>query len=147
MKIIVGADQGGFELKAFIQMKLEEKGHKVKNMGLDETISIDYPDKAEEVCQALLEEKADLAILFCGTGIGICIAANKIQGIRAAHLSDEYSARMAKKHNDANVICLGGRTLGPELAWSIVEAFINAEFEGGRHLRRVDKIMALEGKN
>lgn len=144
MKIILGADHGAYELKNFIIEKLEEAGHEVTNMGVDDPTSVDYPDKAEEVCRELLSGDYDCGFLFCGTGIGISIAANKIDGIRAALVSDEFSARMAKIHNNANILCMGGRTIGPELAWSITQAYLNSEFEGGRHLRRVDKIMALE---
>ena len=144
MRIVIGADQGGVELKKDLCERLIEAGHEVKNLGLDEAVSIDYPDKAVEVCRCLLDEKYDCGIIVCGTGIGVSIAANKVPGIRAAHLADCYSARMAREHNDANVITLGGRTLGTELAFAIVESYLQAEFAGGRHQRRVDKINALD---
>lgn len=146
MKIILASDHGAFELKKFIQEKLEAEGQEVLNLGVNEPVRIDYPDKAEEACERLKEEAYDLAILFCGTGIGMSIAANKISGIRAAHIADVYSARMAKQHNNANVICIGGRTIGPELAWAMVSAFLESEFEGGRHAERIEKIMSLEDR-
>lgn len=146
MKIILASDHGAFELKSFIQDKLEAAGQDVLNLGVDEAVRVDYPDKAEEACLKLKETGYDFAILFCGTGIGMSIAANKIPGVRAAHIADVYSARMAKQHNNANVICIGGRTIGPELAWAMVSAFIESEFEGGRHAERIEKIMRIEDR-
>lgn len=144
MKIILGADHGGFELKNYIREQLQTQGYETLDLGVNDGTSVDYPDKAAEVCRALLAGEGDLGLLFCGTGIGMSLAANKFPGIRAAHVSDVYSAGKAREHNNANVLCLGGRTLGPELAWAIVQAFLTGEFAGGRHQRRVDKIMALE---
>lgn len=143
MKIAVGTDHGGFELKEYIIKCLAEKGYDYTDFGIKEVKSVDYPDIAKEVGQAVARGDFDCGILFCGTGIGISIAANKLAGIRAALVSDCFSAQKAKEHNNANIICLGGRTTGPELAWAIVESYLQAEFAGGRHARRVDKIMDL----
>lgn len=144
MRVIFGADQGGYELKNILLEHLYELGYEIEDLGINEAKSIDYPDIARDVCRRVLEEKADFGVICCGTGIGVSIAANKIKGIRAAHLSDCFSARMAREHNNANIITFGGRTLGSELAVAMMDAFISASFAGGRHQRRVDKIMALE---
>ncbi len=144
MNIIIGCDHGALELKNFISTRLEGAGHSLTDIGCYDTTPVDYPDIAEELCHRLLKEHYDFGILLCGTGIGISIAANKINGIRAAHLSDTYSAAMAKAHNNANVITLGGRTLGCELAYSIVDSYMNAKFLGGIHEERINKISALE---
>lgn len=144
MRIIMGADHGGADLKNALMERLEAAGHQVKNLGVDAQTRIDYPDKAQEVCAAYMEGGYDLAILVCGTGIGISIAANKCPGIRAALLTDCFSARMAKEHNDANVLCFGGRTLGVEHAWAMLEAYLAADFAGAHHRARVDKLTALD---
>lgn len=144
MKIVLGADHGGYLLKDYIREQLEAAGHQVCDLGVHDPSSVDYPDQAAKVCKAYLSGDYDCGLLFCGTGIGISIAANKIAGIRAAHVADAFSARMAREHNNANILCLGGRTLGTELAWSIVEAYLSAKFAAGRHQRRIDKITALE---
>lgn len=144
MKIAIGSDHGAVELKEVLKEHLEKKGFEVTDFGTHGTESVDYPDVAKEVCPHVAGGEFDYGILLCGTGIGISIAANKIDGIRAALLSNEFCARMAKIHNNANVICMGGRVTGPELAKSITDAFFSAEFEGGRHKIRVDKIMELE---
>ena len=142
--IAIGNDHGGTELKFEIVKRLEASGYKVINKGTDTTESVDYPDMAKLVCDEVNAGNADCGILICGTGIGIGIAANKVKGIRAAMCSDCFSAKMARVHNNANVITFGARTIGPELAWSIVESYLSAEFEGGRHETRVNKIMELE---
>ncbi len=142
----IGNDHGGYELKMHIKKLLESKGIEVKDFGIHNTDSVDYPDIAVPVCESVVNGECECGILVCGTGIGMSIAANKINGIRAAHVTDSFSARMTKMHNNANVICLGGRITGPEIASDIVEAYINAKFEGGRHENRVGKIMALENK-
>ena len=142
----IGTDHGGVELKAHIKNLLESKGIEVKDFGVHTTESVDYPDIAIPVCESVVSGECECAILVCGTGIGMNIAANKIKGIRAAHVTDSFSARMTKMHNNANVICLGGRITGPEIASDIVEAYLNAKFEGGRHANRVEKVMALENK-
>lgn len=144
--IAIGSDHGGFELKEYIKKHLEERSLEYKDFGCYDENSVDYPDIAEKVCNAINSGDADKGILVCGTGIGISIAANKIDGIRAAHCHDVYSAEMTKRHNNANVICMGGRVIGRELAFKIIDAWLDAEFEGGRHQKRIDKIHALENK-
>ena len=129
MKIVIGNDHAGVDLKLKIVEFLRKKGHEVTNIGTDTFDSVDYPDIAKEVAQKVLDEEAKYGILICGTGIGISISANKIKGIRAA-----------LAHNDANIIALGARVLGDELAAVCVDTFINTEFEGGRHAKRVEKI-------
>lgn len=142
--IAIGCDHGGYELKEHIKKHLEEIGEEYKDYGTYSEESVDYPDCAGPVCRAVLDKTADKGILICGTGIGISIAANKYKGIRAALCSDVYSAKMTKQHNNANVICLGGRVTGRELAFMIVDAWLNAEFEGGRHESRIAKIHKIE---
>lgn len=144
--IAIGSDHGGFELKEHIKKHLEKRSLEYKDFGCYDENSVDYPDIAEKVCNAINSGDADKGILVCGTGIGISIAANKIDGIRAAHCHDVYSAEMTKRHNNANVICMGGRVIGRELAFKIIDAWLDAEFEGGRHQKRIDKIHALENK-
>ena len=142
--LAIGSDHGGFELKEHIKKYLDEKGVAYKDFGCYDESSVDYPDIAEAVCKSTNDGESENGILVCGTGIGISIAANKIDGIRAAHCHDIYSAEMTKRHNNANVICMGGRVIGRELAFKIVDAWLGAEFEGGRHQTRIDKIHALE---
>lgn len=138
--IAIGCDHGGFNLKQTVMKKLEEMGESYKDFGTYDTASCDYPDIAKKVCSAITEGECDKGILICGTGIGMSIAANKVKGIRAAHVTDTFSARMTKEHNDANIICLGERITGVEVALEIVEAYLKAKFQGGRHQIRVDKI-------
>ena len=140
--IIVGSDHGGLDLKNSIIPYMKELGYEVQDLGTYTSDSVDYPDIAKKVCAALTKE--DIGILVCGTGIGISIAANKIKGIRAALCSDVFSAQMAREHNDANVICLGGRVLEDEDAFAILDSFFETTFAGGRHAGRVQKIMDLE---
>lgn len=142
--IAIGADHGGFELKEHIKKHLDEIGVEYKDYGTYSEDSVDYPDCAAPVCKAVQDNTADKGILICGTGIGISMAANKHKGIRAALCSDVYSATMTKRHNNANIICLGGRVTGRELAFMIVDAWLNTEFEGGRHEARIAKIHKLE---
>ena len=145
MKITIGSDHGAVELKEEVKMVLHEfEDVRVTDIGTFGTESVDYPDIAEKVCADVVSGKADRGIVLCGTGIGISIAANKIDGIRAALCGDVYSAIMSRKHNDANVLAMGGRVTGIGPAGEIVRAWVCTEFEGGRHARRVDKIMALE---
>ena len=144
MKVVIGSDHGGFELKEVLKNHLEEKGFDVTDVGCYDTNSVDYPDIAAAACAKVTSGECVWGVLVCGTGIGISIAANKISGIRCAHVADEYSAEMTKRHNNANMLALGGRVTGPDLAKNILNAYINAEFEGGRHSRRVEKLMALE---
>ena len=140
MKIIIGNDHAGVELKQNLVKYLEEKGNEVINVGTDTHESVDYADIAEAVGKLVLENKDSLGIIVCGTGIGISIAANKLKGIRAALCHNELTARLARQHNDANIISLGARIIGEDLAKACVDAFLETEFEGGRHLRRVCKI-------
>lgn len=140
MKLVIGNDHAGVEFKEKLVKALEEKGHEVINVGTDSLESVDYPDIAVLVGEKVLDGEAKFGILICGTGIGISIAANKIKGIRAALVHNEFTAKLARLHNDANVIALGARVIGDELGLACVETFINTEFEGGRHARRVGKI-------
>ncbi len=142
--IAIGCDHGGFALKQDIINYLKELEYDFKDMGTYDENSVDYPDIAKKVCKEVTDGNASCGILVCGTGIGMNICANKIKGIRAAQCSDTYSAMMTRRHNNSNVLTLGGRIIGPELAKEIVKAFLNSEFEGGRHQRRVDMICELE---
>ena len=146
MKIAVASDHGGFALKEKVKEHLIERGFDVEDLGTHSEESVDYPVYGKACGEAVASGKADLGVVVCGTGIGISIAANKIDGIRAAHCHDVYSAEMTKRHNNANVICMGGRVIGRELAFKIIDAWLDAEFEGGRHQKRIDKIHALENK-
>ena len=158
MKIGIGSDHGGVNLKAYIKEHLREIGHEVIDYGTQAEVPADYPDVAEKLCRAYLSGEFDRGILVCSiadgtndrgilicrSGIGMSIAANKIDGIRAAHVTDCYSARMCRQHNDAQILCLGERVTGQDLALEIVDAYLLAKHLGGRHTRRVDKIMKLE---
>ena len=144
MKIVIGSDHGGIHLKEVLKQHLAERGLEVTDAGTYTEDSCDYPDIAVKVCREITEGKAGRGILVCGTGIGMSMAANKVKGIRAALCGDVFSATMSREHNDANVICLGERVLGPGLAVSILDAWLDTEFAGGRHARRVNKIMAIE---
>ena len=138
--LFIGCDHGGFELKIEIYNYIKDVLRlDITDMGCFSKDSVDYPDIAEVVAKSVLEKKG-IGILICGTGVGISIAANKVDGVRCALCSEEYSARMTRKHNDANILALGGRTTGVELAKSIVNTFLNTDFEGGRHTNRVNKI-------
>ena len=143
-KIAIGCDHGGFEMKNELVDFLKEMGCEVGDFGLIEKAPIDYPIIAEKVATAVSSGEYELGILVCGTGIGMSLAANKVKGIRAAACSEVYSARFTRLHNNSNILCLGGRVIGPETAKIMVDAFVNTEFEGGRHQRRVDMIDALE---
>ena len=144
MKIAVGADHGGFELKQYVVEYLAGQGHQVHDLGTHSRESVDYPDVAAQVARAVATGEAERGIVVCGTGIGVSMAANKVPDVRAALCTNVYMARMAREHNDARVLCLGERVLGVGLALDIVQAFLDAEFQGGRHARRVDKINALD---
>jgi ribose 5-phosphate isomerase B len=139
MNIAIGSDHGGFELKQCIAALLKDRGDSVIDLGADSAASVDYPDFATEVCEKVLSGEAEYGILVCGTGIGMSMAANRYRGIRAALCHDEYTARLSREHNSANVLCLGGRVLGQGLAECIVEAWLDTEFRGGRHQKRIDK--------
>ncbi len=144
MRIYLGADHAGFELKEQVSTMLGELGHEVTDVGTFSEESVDYPDFAQAVAEAVADGDADLGVLVCGTGLGMAIAANKVPGVRAVQASDPAMARMARLHNDANVLTLPGRHVSPEQAAEVLRAFLDTEFEGGRHQRRVDKISALE---
>lgn len=142
--IAIASDHGGFELKEIIKEYLQEEKYNVKDFGVENGISADYPDIAQVACKSIIDGKCEKAILICGTGIGISIAANKIKGIRAALCSDCFSAKMSVEHNNANVLALGGRVIGSELAKEIVKTYLSGKFQEGRHKTRVDKIHLLE---
>ncbi len=142
--LALACDHGGYELKNEIKALLDKKGVIYADFGCDTAESVNYPDYAHKLCKAIQDGECYRGILFCGTGIGMCMAANKHRGIRAAVCSDTFSSRLTRMHNDANVLCLGGRVVGAGLAWDIVESFIDTEFEGGRHSTRVDMVMAFE---
>ncbi len=144
MMLAIGCDHGGFELKNHIMKHLEERGTAFKDFGCYDENSCDYPDIAKTVCEAVSGGECENGILVCGTGIGMSIAANKVNGIRAALCTDVYSAKMTKQHNNSNVICLGGRVTGRELAFMIVDTWLDETFLGGRHQNRIDKISELE---
>ncbi|MHB8761865.1 MAG: ribose 5-phosphate isomerase B [Coriobacteriia bacterium] len=144
MRIHLGADHAGFQLKEHVRRWLVASGHQVTDVGTHAEESVDYPDYAALVGMAVASGDADLGVLVCGTGLGMAIAANKVPGVRAVQASDPEMARMARLHNDANVISLPGRYVSPERAEEVLGAFIGAAFEGGRHQRRIDKISALD---
>lgn len=144
--IAIGSDHGGFELRQYIMKCLGEEGVEFKDFGTYTQESCDYPVYAEKVCRAVVSGECERGILICGTGIGISIAANKIHGIRAALCADCYSAEFTRRHNDANILALGGRTVGAGLAMKIVDTFLTTPFEGGRHAQRVALIHELEQK-
>lgn len=146
MKIAVGSDHGGVELKEEIKKYLVTEGHEVKDFGTNSTESCDYPDYALPVAEAVVAKEFDFGILICGTGIGIGIAANKVPGVRAALCSDTFSAHATREHNDANILTLGQRVVGAGLALDIVKTFLNTEFQGERHQNRIDKITEIEKK-
>ena len=142
--LAIGSDHGGFELKCHIIEHLKEIGVEYKDFGTYDEGSVDYPDIAEKVGKSVVSGESENGILICGTGIGISIAANKIKGVRAALCHDVYSAKMTKQHNNSNIICMGGRVIGRELAFMIVDTWLGEEFQGGRHADRVAKIHKLE---
>ena len=142
--IELGSDHAGFPLKEEIKKYLEEKGIAYKDYGCYTPERFDYAIAAKKACDGVMSGECEKAILCCGTGIGISMAANKVKGIRAAACSDYFSAKYTRAHNDANCLCLGDRVLGVGLALELVEVFLNTEFEGGRHQTRIDQIMAIE---
>ncbi len=144
--IIIGSDHGGLNLKSALNSYLSRRGIQVTDAGTNDDSSVDYPDFGQKVAEAVIAGQAELGILICGTGIGMSIAANKIPGIRAALVTDVFMARMAKEHNNANILVLGGRVLDEQKACDLVGAWLDASFEGGRHQGRLDKITALEQK-
>lgn len=138
MKIVIGSDHGGFALKEVILSFLQESGHDVIDVGCFDTNSVDYPELADLVCEKVRAGEAEKGILICGTGIGVSMAANKHEGIRAALCSNHYTAVMSREHNDANVLCLGERVTGSGVAEEIVRVWLETSFGGGRHLRRIE---------
>lgn len=147
MKIALGADHAGFELKEKIKQHLVASGIEVRDEGTNSGDSVDYPDFALRVGEDVVAKRANLGILVCGTGIGMSMSANKVAGIRAANVSTEFEAQMAREHNDANVLALGARVLEAPVAVKIVDKWLNTTFAGGRHQRRVDKIMQIEQRS
>lgn len=146
MKIALGSDHAGFYLKNEIIEHLTKKGIEVKDFGTYSAESCDYPDYALKVAEAIVNKEFEFGILVCGTGIGISIAANKVTGIRAAVCSDTFTAHATREHNDANILALGARVVGAGLALDIVDAFLDAKFQGGKHQLRIDKIASIETK-
>jgi len=144
MKIAIGADHAGFELKQKIKQRLLQEGMEVFDQGTVSTQSVDYPDFARKVAQEVAAKRAELGVLVCGSGVGMAIAANKVPGIRAANVTTEYEAELSREHNDANVIAIGARILDETGAMTIVEKFLQTPFAGGRHQKRVDKIAEIE---
>lgn len=144
MIIGIGSDHGGFELKEEMKKFMEENGYEVRDFGTDSKESVDYPDFGKVVGEAVVAGEIDKGVVICGTGIGISISANKVKGVRAALCGDVYSARMSREHNNANIIAMGGRVLGVDLAKEILSTFLKSEFQGGRHERRVNKIAEIE---
>lgn len=142
--ITVGSDHAGFELKQIVIAHLKERGLDVIDVGTDSADSCDYPEFAGAVCRNIQNGVTELGILVCGTGIGMSIAANKYRGIRAAACSDTFSARLTRQHNNANVLCFGARVVGAGVACDLVDSFLDAAFEGGKHQRRVDMLTAIE---
>ena len=142
--IALAADHGGYELKNAVKQHLDELGLAYVDFGTNSPASVDYPDMALPACKAVVNGECDKALLFCGTGVGISMAANKVPGIRACCCSDAFSAEFTRRHNDANALCMGGRVVGPGLAIQLVDLFLNTEFEGGRHVNRIAKLTALE---
>ncbi len=144
MRIAIGSDHRGFEAKRRIVSLLRQLGHEVHDLGTQGPESVDYPDYAFQVAQAVGEGRVERGILICGTGIGMCIAANKVPGVRAAPCHDSITAEMSRRHNDANILCLSADLLGDDLIDRMVRIWLETEFEGGRHARRVDKITRFE---
>ena len=142
--IAIGADHGGFELKEVVKKHLEERKIEYKDFGTYSGEAVDYPVIAKSVGEAVAKGEFECGILVCGTGIGMSIAANKVKGIRAACCSDTFSARFTKMHNNTNILCFGGRVIGAGLAIDVVDAYLDASFEGGRHEKRVNMIMEIE---
>ena len=146
MKISMGSDHGAFAMKEHLKQYLTEQGHQVVDCGTYSTDSCDYADFAKAAAQLVASGDCDRGIVMCTTGVGISIAANKVRGIRCALCSEPYSAEMTRRHNDANMLAMGGALIGPNIAERIVDVFLGTEFEGGRHARRVGKIMAIENE-
>lgn len=147
MKIGIGNDHAALEMKNQVMEYLEEKGYEVINYGTNRPESCNYPEFGEKVGRAVVSGEVDCGILICGTGVGISLAANKVKGVRAVVCSEPYSAKLSKQHNNTNILAFGARVVGIELAKMIIDEWLGAEFEGGRHQTRVDMIMAIENKD
>ncbi len=144
MRIAVGSDHAGFNLKTEIAAHLKAAGHDIVDLGTDDTTRVDYPDYGEAIGRAVASGDVERGVAVCGSGIGICMAANKVAGVRAATVHDTTSARLSRQHNDANVMCVGERFVGVQVALDAVDAFVEAGFDGGRHTDRVAKIAAID---
>jgi ribose 5-phosphate isomerase B len=142
MKITIGSDHAGYQMKEYLKSAIRELGHEVKDVGTFSEDSCDYPDLGEKVAEGVASGEYEQGVLVCGTGIGMSMVANKVPGIRAALCCNIFMAEMSRRHNDANVLVLGGRVIGADLAREMVRTFLATEFEGGRHERRIEKIMA-----
>ncbi|HZK48182.1 MAG TPA: ribose 5-phosphate isomerase B [Thermoleophilia bacterium] len=147
MRYAVGCDHAGLPLKAPLVAELERQGHEITDFGTDGPESVDYPLFAARVARAARDGDADMGLLLCGTGLGMAMTANRFRGVRAASVSESFSARMARAHNDANVLCMGARVVGPGAAVEILKAWLEQGFEGGRHQRRVDMVMHPDGND
>ena len=143
MKIALGSDHAGFDLRLILADYLREKGHEIVDYGCPEKVSVDYPVYGRAVAEAVKRGECERGVLVCGTGFGISLAANRVPGIRAVNCADAFTARMSRRHNDANIISLGARVIGEDTAKMLVDIFLTTEFEGGRHARRVDLIDSL----
>jgi ribose 5-phosphate isomerase B len=146
MVILIASDHAGFDLKLLLAERARDIGHEVVDLGPSSRESVDYPDYAHDLARRIAAGEADFGVLICGTGIGMCMAANRHPGVRAALCHDAFTAELARRHNDANVLCMGGRTTGPGLAIQMLDIFLATPFNGGRHLRRVGKIELHEEK-
>lgn len=144
-RAVFGSDHAGLALRAEAVKVAQASGFEVHDVGPFSGESVDYPDYARQVAEAVVQGRAKLGVLVCGTGIGMSIAANKVPGVRAAHCTTEFEARLARAHNDANVLCIGERVIGLGLGGAVVKAFLETPFEGGRHARRVEKLKAMDG--
>jgi ribose 5-phosphate isomerase B len=144
MKIAIGADHAGYELKEKIKQRLAQQGVQIEDQGTVSNESVDYPDFARKVGEQVAGKQADFGLLVCGSGVGMAIAANKVPGVRAANVSSVEEAGLSREHNDANVLAIGARFLDDEKAWNIVDKWLHTSFAGGRHQRRVDKISEIE---
>lgn len=144
--IALGSDHGGYLLKEELKKHLEQEGYEFIDFGTDSTASCDYPVYAEKVCRAIQSGECEKGILICGTGIGMSMCANKCKGIRAAVCGDHFSAEFTRRHNDANVLCMGARVIGPGVALQLADIFLTTEYEGGRHANRVSMMMELENQ-
>lgn len=147
MKIIVGCDHGGYELKEKVVPHLKSQNYDVEDVGTHSMESVDYPVYALKVARAIADGRADRGILICGSGIGMCMTANRVSGVRAIQISEPYAAKMSRRHNDSNILCLGGRFIGQDLAFEVVDTWLKEPFEGGRHQRRVDLMDSLAAES